>query len=498
MNIILFANQFGPQRTIYNPHPIMPGIYRLATHLRNSGHSVNTISLWKIDKTLFKKLLIQLSSNQIQVIGISTTLLYNLPLSKEDILDFVERLQIIKTEMPQAKIVVGGSIVKSPYFSSLNSSFSLIDYFVKGQGETALDAIIDNINYKKSITTTSVTPKILSDEYYVFKDFNESKINYHASDYITSDDALGIEYSRGCIFKCSFCNFPGIGKKKGDYTKTRNTLKDEFIKNYELFGTKYYYFTDDLLNESVEKMEELAEISTSLPFDLTYSAYIRLDLINKFPKMAELLKISGMIAGQAGIETINDESGKMVLKGLGRTRIDNVLEICSSSWKGSVGLIGNFILGLPCDTPDTAYELMAWLDNPSNKSVFADINISPLKMSTEEMSDNPKYNYTWSNNKITGWTNQFSYSYDQAAIDSSMVSKHFYKNYEIPVRFSGFDLPQVLSYAEKHNVKDQIISFYFNRSKNDFIKNIDDWYLLRNKWYYSRRAQYINSVLEGN
>lgn len=496
MNIILFSEQFGSNLTTLNPHPILPGIYRLATHLRSLGHTVKTLSLWKINKEEFSSILNHISKSQIDVVGISTTLLYNLPIVDSDVDDFVEKIKIIKNLLPLSKIVVGGSMVRSVYFSNLKDSFSLVDFFVKGQGESAFSAVLDHIENSKQLKTISIVPKVISDETYKFDNFNNSIVTYQKDDFINSTDALGVEYSRGCIFKCSFCNYPGIGKRVGEYIKTKQVLKDELLKNYELYGTKYYYFTDDLLNESVEKMEELAEISSQLPFDFKYSSYIRLDLIHKWPKMADLLRDSGMIAGHAGIETINDSSGKSVLKGLGKTRINETLDICKSSWNNKIGLAGSFMLGLPHDTEDTVHELVEWLSEELPSTTITDFNISALRLASEDMINNPKYKYTWEDNRITGWTNQFSYSFDQANKDADFALKKFYEKYEIPVRFSGFDLPQLIAYAESNKYNSMMMDFYLTRQRNDFIKSPHDWYKLRNTWHSNRRKIYIQEILK--
>lgn len=496
MNILLFSESFGDDTLELNPHPLMPGIFRLATHLRNQGYSVITRPIWRCHLTEFRKIIFQFSKEDINIIGISSTLLYKLPLEEDSVDDFSQRIKIIKDILPTAKIIVGGSLIRSYQFDNLKTIFSQVDFFVKGQGETAFDAIIKDIKKEQKIITSLLIPKTVSDEVYKFSDFDTSTVEYNTNDFINKSDSVGIEYSRGCIFKCSFCNYPGIGKKPGEFIKDKKTLRSELIKNYENYGIQYYYFTDDLLNETVRKMEDLAEVSASLPFDFKYSAYIRLDLIHRWPVMADLMKYSGMIAGHAGIETINDPSGKIVAKGLGKVRINETLDICNKSWNKKIGLAGSFILGLPHDTKDTVHDLLEWLDEPLTKTTLTDFNITALRLASEEMSSNPKYKYIWDKNKITGWVNQTGYGYTQANIDANYALKKFYKKYKIPVRFSGFDLPQLLSYAKFHNCESEMLNFYFNRTQSNFVNSSEDWYRLRLKWYRHRRTQYFENFLK--
>ena len=496
MGILLLSEGYGAERLIMNPHPLLVGTYRLSTHLRDLGYTVRNLAVWRCNLEEFKKIIVKNITPEIKVIGISTTLIYDIPLTDASYEDFFEKVKFIRSIAEDRKIVMGGSLVRSASFNSPNFKklYSLVDYFIKGQGEQAFTAVLENIFKGQKLTTTNIDPVVCTDDVYPFLDFNDSKIHYTKDDFLNKYDSVGIEYSRGCIFKCSFCNYPGIGKRPGEFIKTKEVLKEELLRNYEEHGLQFYYFTDDLLNESIEKIKDLAEIASSLPFEFRFAAYVRLDLIHRFPEMAGLLRDAGMISGIAGIETINDKSGKSVTKGLGKTRIDETLEICRDAWKNKVGLMGSFILGLPHDTTDTVEELLEWFETPLVKDTINDINITALKISSDEMSKNPKYKYQLKDNILTGWTNQYGYTYEQAEQDSKKTLEVYYKKYQVPVRFSGFDMPQLLAYAQRHGVKESVLDFYFNRKSSSFITNPTDWYRLRHKWYAERRAEYLNSV----
>jgi hypothetical protein len=64
-----------------------------------------------------------------------------------------------------------------------------------------------------------------------------------------------MEIARGCIFSCAYCHFDLIGKRIGDWTKNPETIKEEMIRNYELYGTTHYMFSDELINESLPKLD---------------------------------------------------------------------------------------------------------------------------------------------------------------------------------------------------------------------------------------------------
>jgi radical SAM superfamily enzyme YgiQ (UPF0313 family) len=494
MNVILFSESFGKEKLHRNPQAVLPSIYRIATHLRSNNHNVKTLPIWRSSLDVFKKVVEKHITDNVQVVGISTTLLYSIPFSQDEVSDFYEKIKFIKKHQPKCKIIVGGSVVESTVFYQIKSIFPYVDYFIKGNGEETIDAILRKIEFKSPLLTSNIDPVVCSDETYPHNTFNTSRIEYLENDYINKQDALGIELSRGCIFKCSYCNYPKIGKRPGDFIKESSTLREELIKNYEQYGIKYYYFTDDLLNESVEKMEELAELSSNLPFRLQYTAYIRLDLIHKWPIMADLLKESGLITGVAGIETINDASGKSVRKGLGINRINETLDICNTSWGGSTTITGSFILGLPHDTPDTAFQFKEWVDSQLVSQTISDIYISALRLVNSDMHDS-KHNYTWNEDNVCGWVNKNGYSFESAEADSKDILKHFYKRYQVPAFFGGFDVPQVFAYAEHNGMLEEVKNFYKSRTAFNSVKSARDWYNLVEQWYLIRSSEFFNCII---
>ena len=66
-------------------------------------------------------------------------------------------------------------------------------------------------------------------------------------------ESLPIEMARGCIFKCKFCNYPLIGKRKGTYIRDMNEIRDELIETWETKQVDTFYITDDTFNDDNDK-----------------------------------------------------------------------------------------------------------------------------------------------------------------------------------------------------------------------------------------------------
>lgn len=178
---------------------------------------------------------------------------------------------------------------------------------------------------------------------------------------IGPNEALLMEMGRGCQFECAFCSYPLIGKKKGTYIRDYSRIKDEFLANYEEFGTTKYVFTDDTFNEDIEKMEELAKISSDLPFDLKYVGYHRLDLIWARQAQKDLLREIGLVSPFFGIESFHPEASKAIGKGWNGRQGKQFLEELMEYWGDAVTYELGLIVGLPGETNESLQETWDWM-----------------------------------------------------------------------------------------------------------------------------------------
>lgn len=439
------------------------GIYRLASHLRDHGYKVKTINFFsKLTEAEFSALIDQFVSAQTVLFGISATVLRDTQtgnffgISEQEL---TARLQKVQAKNCNVKSVLGGGQVNNTSREKINQ-FTMFDYVITGQGETAMLALIDHLTKNTKLMTSTVQkPKLITDASYPFTEFNQTKVLFHEDDCVLPGEALPLELARGCVFKCKFCSYDLTNKNFFEFTKDRTLLHQEFIYNYEKFGTQYYNVVDDLINDSEEKVDMLLEVIESLPFKIYMAGYIRLDLIWRFPDMADKLKRIGLIACFMGIETINDASGRAVGKGLGKKRIEQALEYCYNSWQGQVFIHAGMILGLPKDTEHTAKELATWGIDMLNRGRLQTIGVTPMSINpwlgkAEIDKDPSSFGYTILNNAHSDNSTRFvgseanwhtkNYSFTQAQTDSEECNKVF----RSLVKLQGidvFNMPFIMS-----------------------------------------------------
>jgi hypothetical protein len=391
------------------------GTYKIATEIRNKGYSCQVIDLFSYyTYEELIKIIEKYVSKETLMIGFSCTLMekringqvLNFGRPTEEFYSIVD---IIKKKNQKIKICLGGARM------TIHSYWDGVDYVIINKGDRAIIALLDHLKYNTSIKIKHHFKAFIidgNDYAYSQNDFEHSSINYITQDIIFEKESLPVEVARGCIFSCAFCHFDLIGKKIGDWQKNKNILRNELVKNYEMFGTTHFMFTDELINESLIKMHMIHEVANELPFKLTYTSYARLDLIWRYPEMRELLLESGAKSLAFGIETMNAEVGRQIGKGLGSDKIKHTLEYCAETWKGEIITSSNFIVGLPGETESSIMNTVNYL---TSKDCPLDVfGFLPLYIRSEEDGrgsskidkDPKKYGYIleegkWHNNSMS-------------------------------------------------------------------------------------------------
>lgn len=337
------------------------GTYKLRTHIENIGYKAKVIDYaYYMNEQQIDHLLEKYVTQDTKILGLSTTYLFRrIDGSKEeDYLHIINPLRKIKQKYPNLKIVLGGPDASTIDFPPP------VDYFIDGYGEGAFtkllnDEPIHTIENAQGIKTIHGLHIGFPDEY---------RTIWKEEDFIQSHEVLPIEVSRGCIFKCSFCAFPLNGRKKFDYIRSADCLRDEFVYNYEKFGTTRYVLTDDTFNDSVEKLTTLRDALSDLPFTLGFVAYIKPELLVRFPEMIPLLSDLGLEHPSYGLETMHRQARKVIKKGYsGEEVLDRLTELKEQCLKRTNGLIFtgmyNMIVGLPYETEETLIKNLEYVES---------------------------------------------------------------------------------------------------------------------------------------
>jgi hypothetical protein len=270
-------------------------------------------------------------------------------------------IDAIKERNSNVKVVVGGTK------AGQHAEDPNIDHVVIGLGDTMM------LDLVRAVSTGKPMEKVLDYDNTAQKDpnwdFKDSSTKYIPEDLVLPTEYLGIEFSRGCIFKCAFCSFPLIGQSHTrEYVKYKNIIYNELLENYEKWGIKRYFIIDDTFNDSVEKLQMIKEVVDMLPFKPSFWAYVRIDLIGSHPEMAQLMLDIGIEEVNYGLETLKEETGRLINKGNPKMKKLG-LKIAREVWGDRVRVTVNYILGLPKESSKDIKDAVDWYISEGHKYI---------------------------------------------------------------------------------------------------------------------------------
>jgi radical SAM superfamily enzyme YgiQ (UPF0313 family) len=332
------------------------GSYQIAWYLREHKYSVQVIDFIKyLTTNQIIELLDEFVTSETKIIGLGV-----LGIIEQDQWLFVRFQDImfkIRRKYPWVTIVGGG-----PTANRFEDEFSkgTFDWLVVGHAEDTMLSLTNHLirgGPKPMFELTPKGTKLIRESFPVHVEnkfhIQHSRHRWHERDCIQPGEALPLETTRGCIFKCKFCQYPHIGKNKRDFLRNMSEIRDELIDNYVL---------DDTFNADKDRIEEFWQMTKTLPFKIKYSTYLRLDLIEAHPQTAMMLQESGLVGAFFGIETFNPEAALMVGKAFSGKKAKEFLpKLMHEIWQDKISIYCGLIAGFPQETFEDLQATSQWM-----------------------------------------------------------------------------------------------------------------------------------------
>ena len=262
-----------------------------------------------------EKTVVKIAGCPAKVIG------FSLPSNCSDylVIHFIKR---VKELAPDKIIVCGGvsaSIAEQRGFIE-GEVPGLVDVFVLGEGEQALLDVVKAAALNKTIKDIPATltyqdggyclggpkPRQLDLDSLPFPTFEE----FNLSDY-RSKESLLLEFSRGCIGNCTFCDFKAVSEH---YRIKSPAYIISQIKYYiAQYNVRHFSLCDSALNGNVKQLAELCDLVIRKGIQVRFSglaiphAKMNKDLLNKMKK-------AGFYRLEYGLESGSDKT----LKAMGK------------------------------------------------------------------------------------------------------------------------------------------------------------------------------------
>lgn len=376
----------NPRKVIYR----YLGAYKIAHAARKAGHSVQVIDhVADMDLETLYSATKKFITPDTSIIGISMTWLLsqtNLawPCGRRSIMPWhiYRCISMIRQEHPGIRWVAGG------YNSNKLGSDLPVHEVVDGYAEAIFTELMDHAKglgdepeseIRPSTADAGISRKVYTNPRRLVHDICQDDHLYSKQDCIQPGETLPIEISRGCMFKCRFCHHLLLGRKKLDYLRSFEMVKNQIVHNHENWGTTRYYVICDTFNDTTVKMDMWHGMVSSLPFRISYHAYLRADLLDRYPEVPYQLLESGLEGSYHGIESLDEEASRVAGKAWsGKHAREYMPRLIGEIWGNRVRSTLSFIAGLPGDTREKLIDTAEWLrDFRPYHATFQPLRIFP-------------------------------------------------------------------------------------------------------------------------
>lgn len=460
------------------------GAYKVASVLRKHGYKtlvVNHFSWFNLNE--LRELLNIVITDTTKIVGFSTTFLQKVEINEagektysymgidtvfphgKEVEDAI--ISHIKEINNNVKVIVGGTKT-SPSYANTN-----FDYVLLGYSESSIIDLMLHLTKDQTLPNSHVNQNgitIIDDRTAPRYKFTHDMMVWENTD-VVNHKLLPIEIGRGCIFRCKFCSFPLNGKKVVDYNKDPEVIYQELLDAYEKFGVSHFMIVDDTFNDHIDKLTAIEQAVKRLPFQPKFWCYTRLDLLCTNEGMIDIMHRIGVRAMLFGIETLDQNTGRIIGKGYDRQKQINMIRYIRETYP-DMAMHGNFIAGLPHESLDSIKLTMQQLEN--GDIPLTSWMIKPLYIFQEDFSsfnsdlnlNYPKYGYeiTQNYNGVLIWKNEFTHFSEAEALSSDCMIRSRQKPYfNVP----GHDSFEMVNFGYDFNTT---MSTSFNDFRWDIVK----------------------------
>jgi len=388
---VIYGKTFAAQSVVLPPL----GILYLASYLKDK-YNVEVLDAnalrqrpADVEKYIFQ--------NDFDCVGFSVTTL-SYPYA-------VEIAENIRKASAGIKLVIGGVHAQGDYKSILSEYPGLFDFVCYGEGEYALESLLDYLSGKVSkekllgwsylengnMVTTQVASipenldifghpaEVISRDY--VKLYHEKILAYKEL------PMFSVITSRGCPFQCTFCSTPqkfnSLYNKKIRYHSVE-WICDELMLLKEKYGVREVIFVDDTFNFRRERILEFCEAILKKNIRIKWTCNFKAHISDI--EMLKKMKKAGCWGIMIGAESGSNEILKLIKKGVTTEQVRLVGEMADSV---GIFLKVSFIIGLAGDTKETIEKTISFAKSPGFHFPYFQLYI-PLP-GTEMFNQLPKY-----------------------------------------------------------------------------------------------------------
>lgn len=276
------------------------------------------------------------------------------------LIDTINIAKIAKGINKNIIIILGGPHINIYPYETMK--IKEIDFLVLNEGEEAIVELLDSINSparlksikgivyreKNKIIHTGQRPFISNLDILPFPARTLTPYKKYSSLLAKITPITTMITSRGCPYKCLFCDRPHLGKMFR--ARSAGNVVDEIEECYNL-GIKEFFIYDDTFTIDRQRTIDIAKEIRKRRLDIGWDIRARVNTVDS--ELLEEIKKAGCERIHYGVEAGNEDILKILRKGITREQAEKAFRITKQK---KIDTLAYFMLGSPRETRKTIQE----------------------------------------------------------------------------------------------------------------------------------------------
>jgi radical SAM superfamily enzyme YgiQ (UPF0313 family) len=309
------------------------GIGIISSILKNDGHQVIYLDLRKCKGWLDVDSEIRNIDFEIALISVATV----------DFEPAQKLAELIKAKDPDMKIMVGGP--HPTLMTEQTAGIEAFDYIFTHEAEITLPAVLRNLAAAPRIIKGEMPPDL---DRLPFVDRSLAPLGETPWFSGLSQPYFSITASRGCLYKCTFCQ-PAERAIFGNNVRKRSVdnVLDEIVYLSECYGMQSFMIHDDCFTQYYSWVEEFCDKKSKRGLTQPFACQTRADIICSRPDLMQKLVDVGLTWVLIGFESGSDRVLEFIKKG---TTVEQNIKAGRICKELGIKMSANYMFGLPTET----------------------------------------------------------------------------------------------------------------------------------------------------
>lgn len=327
------------------------GVLYVAAYLeKHTDHEVRVIDA-PVDELDSDGLRSRIAEFMPDVVGITTMTM--------TLLCVIDTAAVVKSVDPGIRVVLGGPHVH--LYPDETIRLPNVDFLVLGEGEEAFRELLDDIDNPSALSgvqglvfldgdrvvNTGVRPAIENLDDLPFPARHLVPYKKYSSILAGGGLVTTIFTSRGCPFKCSFCDRPHLGKRFR--ARSAGNVVDELEHCVEMGITEFLVY-DDTFTVNKKRVVDICDEVVRRGLKISFDVRARVDTVDD--QVLAKLKMAGCQGVHYGIEAGTPRILKVLNKGI---TIERAREVFAMTRKHGIQILAYFMIGSPTETREDIF-----------------------------------------------------------------------------------------------------------------------------------------------